>query len=189
LKTELLELHKKILTCTLCRLSESRKNAVPGEGAFDTSLVLVGEAPGRNEDLLGRPFVGAAGAFLTKLLSSIGVDRDRIFITNVVKCRPPMNRPPRVDEVNACHSYLERQISLINPRIICLMGNNAIKAVLGKGYSISEMHGKQVETANRRFFLTYHPAAVLYAESLEETMMNDFKALANILKPPNYNHI
>lgn len=179
---ELLTLHERILTCPLCRLSESRKNAVPGEGAFDASLMLVGEAPGRNEDLMGRPFVGAAGAFLNDLLSSIGVDRNKVFITNVVKCRPPMNRPPRVDEVKACHPYLERQMALINPKMVCLMGNNAIKGVLGKGYSISSMHGKEVQTVDRRFFLTYHPAAALYVDRLKDTMMEDFKKLSEILK-------
>jgi DNA polymerase len=182
LKDELLKLHEVILRCGLCRLSESRKNAVPGEGSFDALLMLVGEAPGVNEDLLGRPFVGAAGAFLNDLLSSVGVDRSSIFITNIVKCRPPMNRPPRIDEVKACHSYLERQIALINPRIICLMGNNAIKGVLGKGYSIATMHGKQVQTVDRRFFLTYHPAAALYMNELKKTMIEDFKALSEVLK-------
>jgi len=182
LSEELLTLHEKIVECQLCRLSESRRNAVPGEGAFDTSLMLVGEAPGRNEDLLGRPFVGAAGAFLSDLLSSIGVERTKVFITNIVKCRPPMNRAPRVDEVKACQPYLQRQISLIDPKIICLMGNNAISAVLGKGYPISEMHGKRVQTVDRCFFVTYHPAAALYMSELKETMTKDFKVLSDILK-------
>jgi DNA polymerase len=183
LNDELLELHQRILVCSLCRLSKSRRNAVPGEGAFDASLMLVGEAPGRNEDLLGRPFVGAAGAFLNELLASIGVDRNKVFITNIVKCRPPMNRPPRVDEVKACYPYLERQITLINPTLVCVMGNNAINGILGKGYPIAKMHGKQVQTVDRRFFLTYHPAAALYANELKETMMEDFNALSKILKP------
>ncbi len=182
---ELLRLHEKIVECRLCRLSESRRNAVPGEGAFDTPLMLVGEAPGRNEDLQGRPFVGAAGTFLSDLLSSIGVERAKVFITNIVKCRPPMNRAPHVDEVKACQSYLQRQISLIDPRIICLMGNNAISAVLGKGYPISKMHGKRVHTVDRCFFVTYHPAAALYMNELKETMTEDFRALSNILKSMN----
>ncbi len=148
---------------------------------------LVGNygAPGRNEDLQGRPFVGAAGTFLSDLLSSIGVERAKVFITNIVKCRPPMNRAPHVDEVKACQSYLQRQISLIDPRIICLMGNNAISAVLGKGYPISKMHGKRVHTVDRCFFVTYHPAAALYMNELKETMTEDFRALSNILKSMN----
>jgi len=116
LSEKLLTLHEKIVECQLCRLSESRRNAVPGEGAFDTSLMLVGEAPGRNEDLLGRPFVGAAGAFLSDLLSSIGVERTKVFITNIVKCRPPMNRAPRVDEVKEGIRSFNRKFKLIVPK-------------------------------------------------------------------------
>lgn len=179
---ELLELHTAISKCSLCELAKSRKNAVPGEGDFHASLMLIGEAPGRNEDLAGRPFVGAAGAFLDYLLSSIDVDRKKVFITNIVKCRPPMNRPPRVNEVNACKPYLEQQMMLIGPRIVCLMGNNAIKGVLGKGHTISEMHGKLVQReGGKEFFLTYHPAAALYVNELRNVMMDDFKRLSRIL--------
>lgn len=179
---ELIELHGRILACALCKLSESRRKAVPGEGAFNASLMLVGEAPGRNEDLEGRPFVGAAGGFLNDLLSSIGIDRKDVFITNIVKCRPTANRPPRVNEVKTCRPYLEGQIRLINPKLVCLMGNHAINGILGKGYPVSEMHGKQVQTVDRRFFITYHPAAALYMNNLKETMTEDFKALSKILK-------
>ncbi len=179
---ELLELHNVISRCSLCGLAQSRKNAVPGEGDFHASLMLVGEAPGRNEDLAGRPFVGAAGIFLDELLSSIGVDRKKVFITNIVKCRPPMNRPPRVNEVNACKPYLEQQMMQIGSRIVCLMGNNAIKGVLGKGHALSEMHGRLLQNeGEQKFFLTYHPAAALYVNELKQVMMNDFRELSKIL--------
>jgi uracil-DNA glycosylase family 4 len=110
--------------CPLCKLSRSRKNAVPGEGQLSAKIMFIGEAPGRSEDEKGRPFVGAAGRILDELLKKAGIERSQVFITNIVKCRPPNNRVPKEDELTACRPYLDRQIALINPKVICILVSN-----------------------------------------------------------------
>jgi DNA polymerase len=127
---ELATVHSEIVGCTKCELHKSRKNAVPGEGPADAKIMFVGEGPGQNEDELGRPFVGAAGRLLTELLESIGLSRSEVFITNIVKCRPPGNRAPRKPEIEACNPYLMSQIRLIKPRIVCALGTPAIATLL-----------------------------------------------------------
>jgi uracil-DNA glycosylase family 4 len=171
----------EVLVCTLCRLYEKRKHAVPGEGTDLTRIMFVGEAPGEQEDVQGKPFVGAAGKLLTELLLSINLRREDVYITNMVKCRPPNNRPPRKDERHACRPYLERQIALIRPRIICPMGNTAIQALLDSEKSVTAIHGVPFEVGPITYFPMYHPAAALYTLSLKKTMEDDFGKLRALL--------
>ena len=170
------------MVCTKCELHKSRTRAVPGEGPHDAKVLFVGEGPGQNEDEQGRPFVGAAGKFLTELLESIGLKRSEVFITNIVKCRPPNNRAPRKGEIEACKSYLESQIRLINPRIICPLGTPAINTVIGDEYSATKVHGKPIEKGETIILPLYHPAAALYDNTLREVLLQDFKILKDLLE-------
>jgi DNA polymerase len=163
--------------CPLCKLSRSRKNAVPGEGQLSAKIMFIGEAPGRSEDEKGRPFVGAAGRILDELLKKAGIERSQEFITNIVKCRPPNNRVPKEDELTACRPYLDRQIALIKPKVICILGRTAYSALLG-GSSITANRGKIVERAGQKYFLTFHPAAVIYNKDLLSALEADLKKLA-----------
>lgn len=181
LSNELELVHSEIITCTKCELHKERKNAVPGEGPIDAKIMFVGEGPGQNEDEQGRPFVGAAGKFLTELLNSIELKRSDVFITNIVKCRPPNNRAPRKSEIEACNPYLRSQIRLINPRIICALGTPAITTLMGDEYSASRFHGKPVIKGGVTILAMYHPAAALYDASLKETILNDFRILKQFL--------
>ena len=163
--------------CPLCKLSRSRKNAVPGEGQLSAKIMFIGEAPGRSEDEKGRPFVGAAGRILDELLKKAGIERSQVFITNIVKCRPPNNRVPKEDELTACRPYLDRQIALIKPKVICILGRTAYSSLLG-GSSITASRGKIVERAGQKYFLTFHPAAVIYNKGLLSALEADLKKLA-----------
>lgn len=181
LSNELELIHSEITTCTKCDLHKERKNAVPGEGPIDSKIMFVGEGPGQNEDEQGRPFVGAAGKFLTELLESIGLKRSDVFITNIVKCRPPNNRAPKKIEIEACNPYLQSQIRLINPRIVCALGTPAITTLMGDEYSASRFHGKAVTKGEFAILAMYHPAAALYDASLKETILQDFQILKQLL--------
>ena len=163
--------------CPLCKLSRSRKNAVPGEGQLSAKIMFIGEAPGRSEDEKGRPFVGAAGRILDELLKKAGIERSEVFITNIVKCRPPNNRVPKEDELTACRPYLDRQIALIKPKVICILGRTAYSSLLG-GSSITANRGKIVERADQKYFLTFHTAAVIYNKGLLSALEADLKKLA-----------
>lgn len=163
--------------CPLCNLSKTRKNAVAGEGLHSAKVLFVGEAPGKKEDEEGKPFVGHAGRILDAALSKAGIKRSEVFITNVVKCRPPNNRRPEEDELSACRQYLERQIFLISPKIICILGGTAYFSLLG-GKSILADRGKIVEKDGKKFFLTLHPAAAIYNKSMLSTLENDLSSLA-----------
>ncbi|MEM3421380.1 MAG: uracil-DNA glycosylase [Candidatus Hadarchaeum sp.] len=181
------ELERRIRTCTLCRLHRNRKNAVPGEGPYDARVMLLGEAPGRNEDLRGIPFCGAAGKFLDELLEIAGLKREEVYITNTVKCRPPQNRAPRDDEIKICASkYLKKQVKIVRPELIVVLGRTAAKALLGKEIPITANHGKvmTVKFAGLNFliFLTYHPAAALYGARTRSKLREDFAKLAEVLK-------
>jgi uracil-DNA glycosylase len=167
--------------CPLCKLARTRKNAVPGEGQLAAKIMFVGEAPGRSEDEKGRPFVGAAGRILDDLLQKAGIERSQVFITNVVKCRPPNNRVPEGDEAVACRPYLDRQIALIKPKVICILGRTAYASLLG-GSSITTNRGKIVEKAGQKYFLTFHPAAAIYNKSLLSALEADLKKLAKEIK-------
>lgn len=141
----------------------------------------MGEAPGEQEDNQGRPFVGAAGKLLTELIESIGLRREEAYITNIVKCRPPNNRPPRKDEAQACRPYLDRQITLIQPRVICPMGNSAIHGLVNSEDSVTSLHGIPFEVGSITYFPMFHPAAALYTFSLKKVMEEDFKKLKGLL--------
>ena len=179
---ELASVHSEIMGCTKCELHKSRKNAVPGEGPIDAEIMFVGEGPGLNEDEQGRPFVGAAGKFLTELLGSIGLSRSDVFITNIVKCRPPNNRTPRKPEIEACNQYLMSQIRLVKPRIVCALGSPAITTLLGQEYSATKVHGKPTSKGDVTILPMYHPAAALYDASLKEVLALDFKTLKELLE-------
>ena len=172
---------QEVLACTKCRLSQTRKNAVPGEGLESAKVIFVGEAPGEQEDVQGRPFVGAAGKLLTELLESVKIRREDVYITNTVKCRPPNNRPPRKDETAACRPYLDRQIALIQPKIICPMGNSAIQSFMDSKESVTAVHGIPFEIGSLTYFPMYHPAAALYTFSLRRVMEEDFRKLHGLL--------
>ena len=171
----------EVVSCMRCRLCETRRKAVPGEGSWSAKVMFVGEAPGEQEDNQGRPFVGAAGKLLTELLQSVGLRREEVFITNTVKCRPPNNRPPRKDELAACRGYLDRQLKLIRPRAVCPLGNSAIRALLNSSESVTELHGIPLEKEGVTYFPMYHPAAALYTFTLRKVMEEDFKKLKTLL--------
>ncbi|MGQ9787922.1 MAG: uracil-DNA glycosylase family protein [Candidatus Hadarchaeaceae archaeon] len=181
------DLERRISTCTLCRLHRHRKNAVPGEGPYRARVMLLGEAPGRNEDLRGSPFCGAAGKFLDELLQIAGLKREEVYITNVVKCRPPQNRAPRDDEIEICTSnYLKKQVSIVAPGLIVALGRTAAGVLLGKKVRITAAHGKLLEVKfsglKAQIFLTYHPAAALYGAKTKLKLKEDFARLAEVLK-------
>jgi uracil-DNA glycosylase family 4 len=163
--------------CPLCKLARTRKNAVPGEGQISAKIMFIGEAPGRSEDEKGKPFVGAAGRILDNVLKNAGIERSQVFITNIVKCRPPNNRVPEEDELIACRPYLDRQIALIKPKVICILGRTAYSSILG-GSSITANRGKIVERSGQKYFSTFHPAAVIYNKSLRSRLEDDLKKLA-----------
>jgi len=164
-------LHEKIRVCQLCDLSLNRIKAVPGEGPCPVEIMLVGEAPGREEDLTGRPFVGRAGRLLDAALTEAGLKRFEVFITSVIKCRPPDNRKPKRYEIEACHPYLEAQMKMLGPRVVCLMGNVATQAVLGI-QGVTSLRGQILQD---RYLVTYHPAAVLRNGNLMKDFVSDLK--------------
>ncbi|TFG13364.1 uracil-DNA glycosylase [Candidatus Thorarchaeota archaeon] len=168
-------LYKEIRNCKKCPLHKSRKNAVPGEGPIDAEVMFVGEAPGAREDETGRPFVGRSGQLLTEMLEEAGIPRDEVYITSVLKSHPPNNRQPRKNEINACLPYLHRQIELIDPQFIALLGGVAVSSVIGNR-RLLDYHGTFHKTDDRTFFITYHPAAALrfpeYKQRLREDLMN-----------------
>lgn len=164
-------LHSKILSCQLCDLAHGRTKAVPGEGPCPAGIMLVGEAPGAEEDITGRPFVGRAGRLLDRSLGLAGINRSEVFITSVVKCRPPLNRKPKSLEMESCRPYLRSQIDMVKPRVIGLMGNVACGALLNI-QGVTALRGRVIQG---RFFVTYHPAAVLRNNNLQEAFVTDLK--------------
>jgi uracil-DNA glycosylase family 4 len=182
-------LNMEILTCTLCRLSESRTNAVPGEGPVPCPIMLIGEAPGEREDQQGRPFVGRAGMVLNGFLKEIGLSRDEVFITSIVKCRPPKNRDPKEDEIERCSGYLDRQLVHIAPRVIVPMGRFAARVIFSRfgieGGKISEVHGNLFRGVFKGrevvIFPIYHPAVVTHNPPLRPALAEDFSRLKEML--------
>lgn len=174
------DLEKRILSCTDCRLHLSRKRAVPGEGPADASVMFIGEGPGFHENEQGRPFVGAAGKFLEELLEGIGLSRAEVFICNVVKCRPPGNRDPQPEEIEACAKYLDDQIRLVNPRVLVTLGRFSMARYF-PGARISAIHGKSREIGGRKVVAMYHPAAALHQPSLRKAVQADFEVLRSLL--------
>lgn len=172
----------EVLVCDKCRLCKGRTNAVPGVGNPQAKILFIGEGPGKDEDLQGEPFVGRAGKLLTALLEKIGIERKDVFITNVVKCRPPNNRDPEDDEVEACWPYLDRQIHLIDPRVIVTLGRHSMKRFL-PGYTISSVHGepKRRQSDGRIIFPLYHPAMALYKPTMLDVLEKDMLKLKAML--------
>jgi DNA polymerase len=168
------ELEAQVRVCPLCKLARTRTNAVPGEGNLKAEVMFIGEGPGYHEDKQGRPFVGAAGQFLNELLSIAGLSRESVYITNVVKCRPPNNRDPEPDEMRACSPYLERQIELIDPKVIVTLGRYSM-ARFFPGERISQIHGTARVVDGRLCVAMYHPAAGLHQASLADIIRSDFK--------------
>jgi len=175
------ELKEAVLQCRLCPLAETRGKVVFGAGDEDADVMLVGEAPGRHEDQQGVPFVGQAGRLLDQTLDQVGLKREEIFIANVLKCRPPENRDPRKEEIDACRPYLDEQIELIGPRVLVPMGNFALNLFSTKRASISKMHGKSLAYRGMAVIPIYHPAAVLYNRSLEPVLVDDFRKIVDYL--------
>ena len=158
---EFLELREKVLTCAKCGLSQGRTQAVFGVGPPDAALMFVGEAPGEEEDRQGEPFVGRAGQLLTRTLDKVGVPRGRVYIANILKCRPPGNRTPQFDEMAACMPYLLKQVQAIRPRILCALGNVAAQALLNNKKGITQLRGRYFEAHGVKVFPAFHPAYVL----------------------------
>ncbi len=179
-RERLAEIAEQIRSCTRCPLHQTRTRAVPGEGPAQPRVMLIGEAPGFYEDRSGRPFVGAAGRFLNALLARAGLTREEVFITNIVKCRPPRNRDPLPAEVEACKPYLEEQIRLLNPQVIVTLGRFAMAYFLPQA-RISRVHGQPFQVGDRWVVPMYHPAAGLYREALRPVIETDFDRLRTFL--------
>ena len=177
------EVDRQIRSCSLCRLHETRRNAVPGTGNTSADVVFIGEGPGEQEDIQGLPFVGRAGQLLTKMLAAIGLSREEVYITNVVKCRPPGNRAPLPDEVETCFPYLQSQIRMIDPSIIMCLGGPASKTMLKTDTGITKLRGQIYSFNDIPVIATYHPAAVLrFPERYKRDVWNDLKLLRDLYR-------
>jgi uracil-DNA glycosylase len=187
-REQLVDLYKKVSTCTKCILHETRTKAVFGAGNADAELIFVGEAPGAEEDRQGLPFVGRAGQLLNQLLAEIGLSREEVFIANVLKSRPPGNRDPQPLEIEACRPYLFEQVRLIEPKVVCTLGNFATKLLTGNQAGITKVRGTaQVhELGGRGVFLLplFHPAAALRTPAVKETLRGDFATIPDLLAGP-----
>lgn len=188
-KIELIK--KEILQCTKCELAKSRNNVIFGEGNTDGGIFIIGEAPGRDEDLQGRPFVGKSGQLLDKILAACGFTRDtHVFISNIVKCRPPDNRVPTPQEAGACMPWLLKQIELVNPKILIFLGATALKYMAGDGHKITRERGTWLNWQNRLAMPVYHPAALLRDPSLKRDTWEDFKKIVykyrELIDPQHY---
>jgi uracil-DNA glycosylase family 4 len=177
----LAQIAMEVNRCTKCDLHYSRKNGVPGEGPSQAEIMFIGEGPGFHENEQGRPFVGPAGRFLDELLDQIGMKREDVFIGNVVKCRPPGNRDPQVEELGACSGFLDRQIQVINPRVIVTLGRFSM-AKFFPNAKISEVHGLAMQVRGRLIVPMYHPAAALHQPSLKSIVELDFTKLPEMIK-------
>lgn len=173
-------LHRRMLPCTRCALSQGRTQVVPGVGAADAKIMFIGEGPGLQEDRRGLPFVGPAGQFLNELLASVGLNRDKVYITNVVKCRPPENRDPMPGEIAACKPWLEEQIALIQPKIIVTLGRHSLARYF-PGETIGRVHGRHKVVNGTTVFAMYHPAAALHQDSLKPVLRADIQKLPLLL--------
>ncbi len=178
---DLKKIKETVIKCTKCELATTRTNSVPGKGNFQSDVIFVGEAPGKNEDKHGEPFIGIAGKRLTESLENAKISRESIYITNVVKCRPPKNRVPSTTERSACSEYLQQEIAIIKPKIICILGNTAFNSILG-GNEITKYRGKIVKKDNQLYFLTIHPAATIYNQKLIVTLKNDILKLFDLIR-------
>jgi uracil-DNA glycosylase len=181
-REKLKEYYLSIKECRECVLCNTRTKFVFGSGSADAELLLIGEAPGKNEDIQGKPFVGQAGKILDELLDHIGLKREEVFIANVLKCRPPTNRDPKIEEINTCKKYLEKQIEIIDPKVICTLGKHSTQLVLDTNMGITSLRGKIFNIGNRTIIPINHPAAALYNRNKMDLLFSDFKRVEIILK-------
>ena len=184
-RAEMEKLNKQMLACKKCALREGCKQVVPGAGNPEAEIMFIGEAPGKNEDEQGVPFVGAAGKFLDEMLGAIKLKRGDVYIANTIKCRPPQNRDPLPQEKEICWQWLEKQIKVIQPKLIVTLGRHSMNLFLPE-QKISEVHGKALRReipnlGKQVFFMLYHPAAALYNGGMRETLMKDFKKIPKVL--------
>jgi len=183
---ELRQLEIEAKTCKRCRLHKTRTNVVFGSGPANAEIMLLGEGPGFTEDQTKIPFSGAAGKYLDNILHEVGLRRENLYVTNVVLCRPPQNRAPLPDEIEACKHFLENHISVIRPKFIVALGRTATETLLGEPVIMGEEHGKLLERiysgVKFKLFITYHPAAALYGSETKQKLKTDFKKLAQISK-------
>ncbi|MCM8811755.1 MAG: uracil-DNA glycosylase [Candidatus Omnitrophica bacterium] len=181
-KAEILEpIRFKALACRACTLAKERRSVVWGEGSLDAPVVFVGEGPGRDEDEQGRPFVGRAGELLNKMIKAMGFQREQVYIANIVKCRPPMNRVPEPDEVAACHPFLEAQLTVIQPKVICALGRTAANNLLGIDAPMGMLRGRVFEWRGIPMVATFHPAYLLRNPSAKTDAWKDLQKVMNIL--------
>lgn len=184
---ELADLGARASVCTDCRLSETRTNVVFGVGRPDADVMMVGEAPGRNEDLEGEPFVGAAGHLLNRLLAEVGMRREEVYIANVLKCRPPGNRDPRPDEIESCKGYLRGQLDLVDPKVVMTLGNFATQLLLRTNTGISRVRGRSYRWWRDKVLIpTFHPAAALRGgERVTDQIREDLALMRSVLESMN----
>ncbi len=187
IKEEIMKkIENEVKNCKKCDLFDKRKNVVFGYGDLNSKVIFIGEAPGKNEDETGIPFCGKAGKVLDKLLKSISIKRENIYITSVLKCRPPKNRKPKKEEIESCGIYLKKQIEIINPKVICCLGDISLKFIF-KNFSINEkckiskLHGKVIEINNIKILPTFHPAYAIYNPKIISLMEKDFKKLKGLI--------
>lgn len=179
------ELEKSIEGCKKCKLCTTRKNIVFGTGNKNADVMFIGEGPGADEDAKGEPFVGKAGILMNQAFQALQIDRQKVYIANIVKCRPPQNRVPEADEAQACLNYLRNQVILVKPKIIILLGSTALKNILGQEYKISVERGKWIEKKGILYMPTWHPAALLRDESKKIDFWKDLKQIKEQLSKIN----
>jgi len=175
------QLYDEIGACSKCRLCQTRNNVVPGEGDIRSDIMIIGEGPGRDEDMQGRPFVGRSGELLTRMIEAIGLKRSEVYICNIVKCRPPQNRNPEPDEAQACMNYLRAQFALVRPKIIVLLGKVACRYTLNEEISVMREHGRWYERKGVYFMPTFHPSALLRDPAKKRDAWDDFQKIRDKL--------
>ena len=180
------ELTEEVKKCNKCELCSNRTKTVFGVGDSEADIMFIGEGPGADEDLEGEPFVGKAGKLMNQAFLGLGISRERIYIANIVKCRPPNNRTPVKEEANACLDYLRNQVMIIKPKVIVLLGNTALKNILGEEYSITATRGKWIDKKGIKYMPTYHPAALLRDESKKIDFWNDLELVKKEAEENNY---
>lgn len=180
------QISKRIEKCRKCPLCQGRTNVVVGSGNPSARVMIVGEAPGKNEDIKGEPFVGAAGKLLDELLKVANLSRDDVYIANVLKCRPPSNRNPKVEEIEMCSDFLREQTRVINPDIIVTLGNFATRFILKTNHGITALRGRIHDAGRFKVFPVFHPAATLYSPSKKDVLFDDFAHLGAILAEADY---
>ncbi len=176
------EINEVVRNCTKCNLCKNRTNTVLGSGNENAKVMFIGEGPGADEDKIGEPFVGKAGKLMNQAFLGIGISREEVYISNIVKCRPPNNRTPLKEEAEACLDYLRNQVMIIKPKIIVLLGNTALKNILGEEYGITASRGKWIEKKGIKYLPTFHPAALLRDESKKIDFWNDLKLVKKELE-------